>query len=124
MDERKFWNIIKSVHERGDAWNMRLLGGALVDTLIEQPESEILAFDRIFDTLMDGAYQANLWDAADMIVCGCSDDGFIDFRTWLIAQGQNVYEDALKNPDSLSAVIPSQMRYATLNGLLSAVAWD
>ncbi len=124
MDEAKFWNIIKSAHERGDAWNIRLLGGALVEILIDLPKNEIITFDRIFDTFMDRAYQAVLWDAADMIVCGCSDDGFIDFRAWLITQGQHIYEDALKNPDSLSAVIPPQMRYATLNGLLSAVAWD
>jgi hypothetical protein len=124
MDERKFWNIIKSAREKADAWNMRLLGGALVEILIDQPKSEILEYDHIFDTLMDKAYQAVLWDAADIIVCGCSDDGFIDFRAWLITQGQRIYEDALENPDSLSAVIPAQMRYATLNGLLAAVAWD
>jgi len=37
---------------------------------------------------------------------GCSDDGFIDFRAWLIAQGRDVYLSALADPDSLAGVIP------------------
>ena len=35
---------------------------------------------------------------------GCSDDGFIDFRAWLIAQGREVYLAALADPDSLTDV--------------------
>ena len=37
---------------------------------------------------------------------GCSDDSFSDFRMWLIAQGKDVYLNALKDPDSLSGVTP------------------
>ena len=37
---------------------------------------------------------------------GCSDDGFSDFRMWLIAQGKEVYLNALKDPDALSGVTP------------------
>lgn len=37
---------------------------------------------------------------------GCSDDGFIDFRAWLIAQGRDVYLSALADPDSLAEVTP------------------
>lgn len=33
---------------------------------------------------------------------GCSDDGFIDFRAWLVGQGREVYLAALKDPDSLA----------------------
>lgn len=32
----------------------------------------------------------------------CSDDGFIDFRAWLVGQGRNVYMTALKDPGSLA----------------------
>ena len=55
--------------------------------------------------LLDKAYVATLWDAADIIGCGCSDDGFWDFRGWLIAQGQKVYENALSDPESLLDLI-------------------
>ena len=42
----------------------------------------------------------------DMKEYGCSDDGFIDFRAWLIAQGREVYFAALADPDSLADVVP------------------
>lgn len=32
---------------------------------------------------------------------GCSDDGFKYFRDWLISEGQEVYESAVAEPDSL-----------------------
>ena len=34
----------------------------------------------------------------------CSDDGFMDFRSWLISQGRDVYMSALKDPESLVSV--------------------
>ena len=37
-----------------------------------------------------------------MINGGCSDDGFIDFRYGLISQGRDIYEAAVKDPDSLA----------------------
>ena len=33
---------------------------------------------------------------------GCSDDSFLDFRAWLIAQGKETYLEALRDPDTLS----------------------
>jgi hypothetical protein len=33
---------------------------------------------------------------------GCSDDGFEDFRGWLIAQARQVYQASLQDPDSLA----------------------
>ena len=48
-----------------------------------------------------------MWDAAGIMKeYGCSDDGFIDFRAWLIAQGREVYFAALADPDSLADVVP------------------
>ena len=53
----------------------------------------------------DAAYKYGLWTAAGiMMEAGCSDDSFSDFRMWLIAQGKEVYLNALKDPDSLSGV--------------------
>ncbi|EOS63763.1 DUF4240 domain-containing protein [Oscillibacter sp. 1-3] len=51
------------------------------------------------------ANQYGLWSAA-ILICehGCTDDGFIDFRAWLIAQGREVYLAALADPDSLAEV--------------------
>ena len=66
---------------------------------------EILAYDTIMEDMLEKAYNAALWDAADIIGCGCSDDGFSDFRAWLIAQGKEVYDKALADPESLVDMI-------------------
>jgi hypothetical protein len=46
-----------------------------------------------------------LWAAAYIIGGGCSDDGFSDFRGWLICRGEKVYEAALRDPESLVEVV-------------------
>ena len=40
-----------------------------------------------------------------MINGGCSDDGFAYFRSWLISRGRVVYEAAVRDPDSLAAIV-------------------
>lgn len=80
------------------------------------------------------AYKYGLWTAATLI-CehGCSDDGFMDFRAWLIAQGKEVYLAALADPDSLADVEPyggcqfesfSYVASEVLNTLTGGDAYD
>lgn len=64
------------------------------------------AFHDILHIYEELADQYGLWDAASIMMEWCSDDGFIDFRAWLIAQGREVYLAALKDPDSLADVEP------------------
>lgn len=40
--------------------------------------------------------------AASLILGGCSDDGFEYFRGRLIAQGREVFERSVADPDSLA----------------------
>ena len=53
---------------------------------------------------MDKAYRADLWDVAYAINGGCSDDGFVYFRWWLVMQGEDILEAALENPESLAEI--------------------
>jgi hypothetical protein len=46
-----------------------------------------------------------LWAAAYTVGGGCSDDGFLDFRRWLLSRGERVYEAALRDPDTLAEVV-------------------
>jgi len=66
------------------------------------PADELRSFDRHF---CDCYYKANKWDiwgAAYIIHSGCSNDGFMDFRSTLISLGRRPFEAALRDPDSLA----------------------
>jgi Protein of unknown function (DUF4240) len=60
---------------------------------------------------MAESYHWDLWGAAYLLNFGSSDDGFDDFRGWLLAQGRAVWEAALRDPDGL-AKLPKVRRLA------------
>lgn len=69
-----------------------------------QPE-QVLKFYAIMSGYKEVANKYGLWSVAALIKeDGCSDDRFIDFRSWLIAQGKEIYMAALENSDSLAGV--------------------
>ena len=70
----------------------------------ELSSAEIEAFARDRENLMHTSYRWDLWGAAFVINGGCSDDGFDYFRGWLMLQGRNVWEAALRDPESLAGV--------------------
>ena len=77
----------------------------LRDHLVSMGPVAARNFHDILHAYEDLADKYGLWDAASVMKeYGCSDDGFIDFRAWLIAQGKEVYLNALKDPDTLADV--------------------
>lgn len=79
----------------------------LKDRLVSMGPTQAQNFHDIIHAYEDLADKFGLWDAAGIMKeYGCSDDGFIDFRAWLIAQGREVYFAALADPDSLADVVP------------------
>ncbi len=70
--------------------------------LLELPPKQIIGFRDRFREQMDRAFRWDLWGAAYIIASGCSNDGFVYFRHWLISMGQRVFQEALVNPESLA----------------------
>lgn len=105
-DEDTFWELIAQAKaqygqdmDAAEIW--------LTDELVKRGPMAAQSFHDIVHAYTDLADRCGLWDAASMIKeYGCSDDGFLDFRSWLIAQGKEVYLAALKDPDSLADVEP------------------
>jgi len=104
MDITEFWELIHKARDaaNGNAEKQSVL---LTEELVKLPAEEIISFERIFDELKDNAYIGNLWDAATVIMYGCGDDGFQEFREWLVGLGKEVYENAIKNPETLVNVL-------------------
>jgi hypothetical protein len=115
MDIKAFWELIDKTREatNGDA---RKQSDLLTEELTKLHPEEIISFQRIFYDLKDKAYIGNLWDAATIIkMNGCGDDGFQEFREWLVGRGKEAYENAIKDPETLVNVLEaSQVIFPTL----------
>jgi hypothetical protein len=108
VDEKKFWELIDRSREAGggDVWQQAAL---LTTWLAEIDPQEILSFQRHFNVQTRKAYRADLWDAAVIVNEGGSDDGFADFLGWLVAQGKEVCDAVLANPDTLGDVFHARV---------------
>jgi hypothetical protein len=49
----------------------------------------------------------DVWAVAYTVIGGCSDDGFMDFRGWLILKGKNPCQTILTDPEALIPVFTS-----------------
>ncbi|HEV3163871.1 MAG TPA: DUF4240 domain-containing protein [Isosphaeraceae bacterium] len=114
MDEDRFWSIIAQSRARVDPGEVsdsdefcEAQSENLKEILAELSPEEIIAYDARFSDLSQKAYRWDLWGAAYWPHGGCSDDGFIDFRSCLISLislGKELYYQILNDPDSLADV--------------------
>jgi Protein of unknown function (DUF4240) len=100
VDADMFWDIIETA--RASAGQDRPFHESLTDHLATLTEQDILEYHERFEKMHGALYRYDLWAAAYLIGGGCSDDGFIDFRAGLIAQGREWYQKAAASPDSLA----------------------
>ncbi|GLY68915.1 DUF4240 domain-containing protein [Amycolatopsis taiwanensis] len=115
MDIRQFWTLIDDARSQVPApADSDAVAGRASTLLAACPREEIVATQQVIWDLMADSYRNPLWAAAYMINGGCSDDGFDYFRGWLIAQGRDVFEQAVADPDAL-ADLPS-IRAAAVDG--------
>jgi len=117
LDE--FWGHVKASKRRDPEAHAE----RLVKRLVKLPPDAIIDFDHWWDTVKQEAYRWNLWGAAYTINGGCSDDGFIDFRSWLVLQGREVFQAALADPDSLADVVDGEDEEATCECYPASRAW-
>lgn len=109
MDRETFWNVIDAVNSRVDGGDQEAILEATQKKLLEFSVADIARWHEIKGVYMELAYRNDLWAACAATGTHCSDDGFMDFRSWLISQGRDVYMQALQDPDSLAEVeIPKE----------------
>jgi hypothetical protein len=101
VDQDRFWELVEAAGAVADGGCQ---GQAIqLAAMLEQLSAEeIIAFERHSVRLLDEADRWDLWGAAYQINSGCSDDGFVYFRGWLLTQGRAIWEAALEDPDSLA----------------------
>jgi hypothetical protein len=104
MDINDFWSLIDQSYKAANG-DLTVQVELLTEKLVNRTIEEILDYDSIFARLMNQSNTATLWDAADIIGCGCGNDDFLDFRAWLIAHGKEIYENAISDPESLLDIV-------------------
>jgi hypothetical protein len=101
MNKETFWKIMLET-SKDSGFEPQIQQELLQKRLTELSPDEIIEFDNLYRQFINNAYDWKLWAAAYIINGGCSDDSFMDFRGWLIGQGEEIYTKALADPDSLS----------------------
>lgn len=101
MNEQIFWAIIQSADDQAQG-SMYAKCEAIKAEIAKLSEEDAKVFAELFDAMMDKAYTWPLWGAAYLINGGCEEDAFADFRALLISRGQQAFEQAVTDPDSLA----------------------
>lgn len=108
MELDRFWALISESRREFDPdrenGNMDAQVAAIRKLLSDLPMEDVAAFSNAFSKLFHDAYNWDLWAAGYIIEGGCGDDGFTDFRYWLISMGRDVYENAMTDAESLADV--------------------
>ena len=105
MDETVFWELIS--HSRSGAETVDDQLTALELLLPTFKAAEIKRFGSLYSGYMRKLYHWNVWALAYAAMGGCSDDSFMDFRTWLILQGDPALIDlAIDDPVEAARRVP------------------
>ncbi len=102
MTSADFWKTIDEARQSSE--KLVDMPARLIDLLAKMDEGEIVDFDSHLTDALFRSYDAKLWLGAVVILKGCGDDTFTDFRYWLIAQGREAFESALADPDSMAGL--------------------
>ncbi len=122
MTTEKFWAIIHStIYAQDQKEQMELIR----EELSKLENLQIVLFNKILKRLKDKATCWEIFGAGHVIkgagICEC----FESFLLWIISKGKSVYENALKNPDSLSDVITQRdIDEGVSFERLSYIVWD
>ncbi|MFI6655840.1 DUF4240 domain-containing protein [Streptomyces sp. NPDC050523] len=103
MDRERFWRLIEAARDQvPDPDDAEAVASRASALLAERPVPEIVAAQQALWDVLAESYTNPLWAAAYVVNGGCSDDGFDYFRGWLVAQGREVFERVLADPDALA----------------------
>lgn len=101
MSDAQFWTLIAEA--RQDAGSPGQFAAALETSLGASPPKDIQAFDALLRKHLDALQSWDLWAFAHLARGGCPDDSFDYFRAWIVAQGRETFEAAVRGPEALLA---------------------
>lgn len=99
----EFWTCIAAARAANPKTSRVI--ATLRRALVKAGPKGLREFQRALDQSLRAANTWTLWGAAYLANDGCSDDGFLYFRAWLITQGKEVFERTCADPDTLTDVV-------------------
>jgi hypothetical protein len=102
LDRNMFWGIIDSVNVGGAYPDQEIQRCRLTAALEKHTMEELLDWQLILEEYMQSACRQDILAAAAARGVPCLEDGFSQFRAWLIAGGEEVYRNILQEPDCLA----------------------
>ncbi|PQO44088.1 DUF4240 domain-containing protein [Blastopirellula marina] len=105
MTRAEFWKLIDRMKKRSGE-DLEELTSLLSESLRTLPATEILDFAQHYAATRSEANTRLVWEAALVIGCGDSDDGYADFLSWVPLQGKKMFERILADPDCLADYQP------------------
>lgn len=105
MDETVFWELIARSRSEAEALDEQLM---LLERLLQTfKAAEIKRFGSLYAGYMRKLHHWDVWALAYAARGGCSDNSFVEFRTWLILQGDPaLVELALNDPARAAMRVP------------------
>ncbi len=107
VDEEQAWRLIGEA--RAIDPSPEAMARHLVHVLTDAGNARhIQRFDEIFSRWMLRCYRWDLWGVSGLVSGGHGDqESFMAFRSWLISLGEQVFDKALEDPDSLAPFLVS-----------------
>lgn len=103
MDKQEFWHII-NFSKQNAADDNEIQEALLIKTLAQYAPNDIVEFECLLRQCLEEADDFTVMAAEKIIEGSVTDDSYIYFRCWLVAQGEEVFTEAVRNPDELSQV--------------------
>lgn len=128
MNKKRFWSIVDATRldppSRARDVDLGERNRRYRAALAELTPEEILDFRRRLEERLIEAYRWDLWAAAILILDGCTASSFRDFRAWLVAQGRETFEAALRDPETLADNAELKVSDGATYSAFMSIPWE
>lgn len=101
MTKKQFWEIIETINRNVPDNTQAAMLKCAEEELNKLTLQDLVRYQAIFYEYLNAACREYLRAASAALGAHYTDDGFIDFRSWLISRGKKIYMAALRNPETL-----------------------
>ena len=99
LNEEQYWTMID--HSLKMTQDQDQQAQFLISEIKKLSPHEMIGFTLRTHHLLNEMYNSEMWCAGYIMNKGCSDDGFENFRCWIISRGKEMYYQTKANPDYL-----------------------